>query len=425
MLQLVSAVDGVFSISSMGSVIISGRIVSAASIAVACCAFALFVFNRFGIIFGLLAGILIALSPTVFVSGHYFKEDAVLLMGIAISMLSMQRYERDQSIWSSILVGVAVGAACASKYVGVLMAIPAAFVFIRSRASVSNILAATLSSIVFFCAMNYPAFLAEGSIYEGFKYEAIHVATEHNGLRWGPTSPRTLIHYFENVSLLALILFIIGGVSSLKKLTLMDGVVLLTPILWLFTVQLSAVSFVRYAMPAIALTLVGAVWFSAKLCEGASSSLVQRALILVLSVAGILSTFQTWKIVSALRSNPRDRTTEWVRTNLPTDSVIAADFYAGLQKSIPQKISDHSWNLPKGNTPESLREQGITHIVVSSSSFKRYFDPYVTLSPSRGMPDKKFYTALFSNYKPIHVERGYLASDEIISSDILVFDIRK
>lgn len=432
LLRLTSAADQLFAITDAKAVVVSGRLVSAVSVALAATMFALFVARQSGLIFGLLCGLLVASSPTVFVSGHYFKEDGVLLAGIAASMLAMQQYLAERTLSNSAILGLALGAVCSAKYVGAITVIPVALIYLRERTSLWHVLCGVGMALLVFAAVNYPMFFSGVSLVQGLRYEWNHVFTEHNGIAWGITSPRTLVDFLRNVSWLALGLFFVFAGARFKSMSTLDFVVLASPVLWLVAAQISAVSTPRYSMPAIALVAVGAAWFSGAAMMRGYPRLIAGGLLVA---ALIFSATQTWSVMRAFVDNPRSRMVAWVAKNLDPASVIATEFYAGLPTErrlrdesttarIPHTVIQWPVNLARDNTLEKLRRSGVTHVIVSAASSARYFDPYAKFSPERGIPDKMFYEALFNNFKPVHVERGHLAADPILSADISVYDIR-
>jgi len=432
LLRLTAVADQLFAITDAKAVVVSGRLVSAVSVSLAALMFTLFVARQSGLVFGLLGGLLVAWSPTVFVSGHYFKEDAVLLAGVAASMLAMQRYLAERTLSNSAILGLALGAVCSAKYVGAITVIPVALICLREPIPLRHVLCGFGVALLVFAAVNYPMFFSGGSLVKGLRYELNHVFTEHNGIAWGVTSPRTLVDFFRNVSWLALVLFVAMAGAKLKDLSTLDIVVLGSPFLWLVVAQISAVSTPRYSMPAIALVAVGSAWFSGATMMPGYPRLIASGLLVA---AFIFSATQTWSVMRALVDNPRSRTVAWIAKNLDPASVIATEFYAGLPterrlrdepttERIPQKVIQWPVNLARDNTLEKLRRSGVTHVVVSAASYARYFDPYAKFSPERGVPDKMFYQALFNKFRPIHVEPGQLAADPILSAEISVYDIR-
>jgi hypothetical protein len=66
------------------TLVLTGRLVSAAATAAAVSVFGIIVARRFGILLGLAAAVLVGITPTVFVNAHFFKEDSTLLFGCAL-----------------------------------------------------------------------------------------------------------------------------------------------------------------------------------------------------------------------------------------------------------------------------------------------------------------------------------------------------
>jgi hypothetical protein len=164
----------------------------------------------------------------------------------------------------------------------------------------------------------------------------------------------------------------------------MDAIVLFTPVLWLVATHLSMLAFSRYAMPAAALTSVAAVWTAAAGGRASVAWWPKVFLIAILTFGGASMLRPLAAAASAFVDNPRDRTTSWIRNNLPSNAKIATEYYAGLPtpelltldptiQLLPQFVSQPFFHLGSAGDLSSLREKGFTHIVVSSSHFDKVF----------------------------------------------------
>jgi Dolichyl-phosphate-mannose-protein mannosyltransferase len=411
--------------------ILAGRVVSALAVAAAVACFAILVYRKCGLLAGLAAGVLVAITPAVFISAHFYKEDSVLLLGIALSMLAMQYVDEAPTPRRACLLGCALGIVGAAKYVGIIMLVPAVFLVLHKPKPWRLIGCCLGFGVLTFALINSPAILQPSLLALGFQNEVNHVAVGHSGLVWGPLSPRTLLHFLQNTSVV-LVVVLVGSMWAAVRLGgAMDRIVIFVPVLWLAVVQLSAVSFPRYVMPAAALSSVAVVWAIALLPRLRPHLRVVLASVVIAGAIFQLRPFAT--AISAFLDNPRDRAAAWMRQNLPSSAVVATDFFVGLptseriaidatRSSLPQKVVDPGFFLSRAGSLSQLRERGVTHVAVSSSNFQRFFDPFVTFSEwSRAQ--RRFYEELFQ-LAPLHSESEAVETDIILSSLILIYDIR-
>jgi hypothetical protein len=289
---------------------------------------------------------------------------------------------------------------------------------------------------IVFVAVNGAAIFGPSSLADGLISEIEHVTSGHDGVVWGPLSPRTLILFWQSSSPVIIAIWSIGMMLFFLKPRATAAVVLYVPLLWLVAAQLSMVAFTRYVMPAAALASVAAVWIVAARVEGSDNRWAKVFLIFALAFGGVvmLRPFET--AASAFVDNPRDRVTSWIRQNIPSDAKIATEFYSGLPtptrlaldpaiQLLPQSIFEPSFHLGSVGDLKNLRSKGITHIVISSSHFDRFFDRFATLSTDVARQRKKFYEEVFATLAPMHEDALPLETDEVLSSRILVYDIRK
>ncbi|CAN5304893.1 hypothetical protein BH10PSE11_BH10PSE11_05980 [soil metagenome] len=434
LLRLAYVSDAIVPGDTLRRQILAGRAVSAVAAAVAIGTLGVIVARRFGSLrLGAVAGTLVAATPSVFISAHFFKEDAVLLMGIALTMLAMHQIEeRPSRRWVAVL-GIALGVACSAKYVGAAMIAPIGWVLLIKRVSWGNIGLCLLCAALVFLAVNNPAIFGQSSLKIGFLAELAHVTGDHGGIVWGPLSPRTLIHFWQGVSTPIVAVLLIGLVAHFGRLKIFDAIVLVSPLMWLAIAQMSAVSFARYIMPAAALTPVAAVWVYGMTPPSRAKLKVLMAAGLLLG--GALMARPVTEAALAFLDNPRTRTADWIRENLPTDSVIAAEFFAGIPTPervstdsyvglLPQKVIQRSYHMAGEGSLDQLRKSGVTYIVISSSHFARFYDPYAAYSEN-AVAQKKFYDDIFAKLTPIHEESRYSETDIVLSSRIFVYDIRQ
>jgi Dolichyl-phosphate-mannose-protein mannosyltransferase len=436
LLRLTWVADVFMPASGLRDVVLSGRVVSAAAVAVAVASCGTLVARRFGRAFGFAAAALVAVTPAVFTCAHFFKEDSVLLMGVALTMVAMQALNEAPTRGKIVALGLALGVVCSAKYPGAIMVIPAASLMIHKRVKLFDMALCLLCACSIFVAVDGAGIFGRSSLADGLIVEIKHVSSGHDGVVWGPLSPRTLILFWQSSSPVVIVTWSIGMLLFFLRPRAMAALILFVPLLWLAAAQLSMVAFTRYIVPATALASVAAVWTLAAYFEGSESRRVKIFVVLALLAGGGLMLGPLEATASAFVDNPRDRIASWIRQNLPSDAKIATEFYCSLPtpervaldpaiQPLPQSILEPSFHLGSAGDLGSLRSKGITHIVISSSHFDRFFDRFATLATDVARQRRKFYQEVFTTLSPMHEDAQRFETDEVLSSRILVYDIRK
>jgi 4-amino-4-deoxy-L-arabinose transferase-like glycosyltransferase len=408
-----------------------GRIVSAAAAASAIMLLALFTYRRQGVVASLMVLVLLALSPVIFITAHYFKEDATLLFGTAAALVAFQQVERLPTMINSALVGIAVSFAASGKYIGILMIVPALAILFTSGIKLWDYALAGVSFIAGCLAWNIPAILHPSQMIAGLSTEITHVATNHEGISTGFLSWTALIYLWASLPTILLGLFMVYILVVLlgrERRPVTDYVVALFPLVLLLLIQISMVKSPRYLVPVIALSVVGAVCVSAEMFAAARGH-VARMLAALPLVAGVGSSAVMFAVTAATYfDDPRDRLAQWLKTNLPPNAVVIADWYAGLpntdrtaldpsRPALPQRVLNGY--LEKAGSLGALRSQGVTHIVAAGQNFDRYFDPNNILLTAESQKVKELYAELFAGSDPLVVFKATSFSAYFVSPDLL------
>lgn len=442
MLHLAWLAKKLFGVSdTVREVVISGRLVSAAATAIATAAFAAIVVRRHGIVFGVATAAMVALTPSVFLNAHYFKEDATLLIGVALTMLAMQNVEANPSRKNILFLGLALGLTCSAKYIGAFMVVPVVAI-LAFRVRVIQIAYCLGLAALVFLIVNSPGLFGQSNLTRGLTVEFRHVTTSHGGVAWGPTSLGSLKMFMASAPLVIVGLWLIGLALSLaassraseKKRLSFENLLFLTPVALLIVNQFSMVLSPRYFLAATVLVTVSAIWTVANLTATAHRPVVRYASMALLAI-GRTSIFWSFSATaSVFRKDPRGELATWVANNLPMDAKIAEDFYSGLPTpervaldpaipKLPQSITMVYFQMGLAGSLEALREKGYTHLVISSGGFDRFYDPTATLGPE-ARNQKKFFDEVFRTLKPIHEVPKQADVDSMLSTRILVYDIR-
>lgn len=423
--------------------VIVGRFVSAGATAIATAAFATIVFRRYGPAFGAITAILIAITPSVFLNAHYFKEDASLLMGVALTMLAMQSVEAKPERKNIIFLGLALGLTLSAKYVGAFMIIPVIALLIFRVKLGQMVLCLAIAALLFLC-INSPGIIGRSSLMSGLAYEFRHVTTSHGGVAWGPTSLGALKLFMNSTSIAIICLWLWGLIASLtrwKNQSRADGkaipfecLLFLTPCLLLMANQFSMVNLPRYFVTATALVTVSAIWAVADFFSRSKRTTTRYAPIAVVAFAGASLLWSFSATASVFHSDPRANLAVWIANNLPPDAKIAQDFYSGLPtadraardpeiKLLPQSVTTAYFHMGAAGSFTALRSQGYTHMVISSGGFDRFYDSTAKLD-SKAIDQKKFFDEVFRILRPVYEMPKKSDVDFVLSSRILVYDLR-
>lgn len=422
---------------------ISGRLASAAATAIAIASFATIVARQFGIAFGALTAVLLAITPSVFLNAHYFKEDASLLMGVALTMLCIQNIAANSSTRNLVLLALALGITISAKYVGVFMVAPVIAILIHRVRALQIVYCLVLAASVFLL-VNGAGIFGRSSLTAGLIYELKHVTTSHGGVEWGPTSSGALKMFMGSAPLLTICLWLTGvGMLVSKWLRpqqtsgtafSFECILFLTPIVLLIVNQFSMVIAPRYFLVATVLATVGAIWTAASVFSSKTLPAARYAPIILIVIAGASTAWSFAAVAGVFRNDPRSELAVWIANNLPKNARIAQDFYSGLPTpdraardpaivTLPQSITMAHFHMGAAGSVAALQAQGYTHMVISSGGFDRFYDPAATLD-ARANDQKEFFDKVFKTMKPVHEVPRKSNVDPILSSRILVYDLR-
>jgi hypothetical protein len=409
---------------------------------------AIVVARRFGILFGVIAGILIGITPTIFVNAHFFKEDALLLLGCSLVLLALQTFDARPTRTSATLLGIAVGIACSAKYVGALMLIPMIVLIAGKCSGRRNALLASASAASIFAMVNAAGIWGASSLLKGLTYELKHVTSSHYGVQFGPTSAAPL-NFLLRSTAPGLVLLWLGGllyycwnVASAQRRKLFrhhfspfEAALYLIPLLFLLAIQISMVVLPRYLMPVAAMVTLAGVWTVARLViDGSPRITAVAAVLLVASAAGTISSFAT--SASIFIDPPRAKIAKWISSNLPPTAKIAADFssgipdrwYAELDPTMPAMPLTVKVIIPvyvdTGLSIENLRTAGFTHVVTSGGNYDRLFDPAGKIVWPAAERRKQYYEEVFANLKLLYDQPARTDLDDLFDSRIAVYDLR-
>jgi hypothetical protein len=400
------------------AIVETGRAVSAVFTALAVVAFSVLAFMWRGWLAGVAVGGALLLHHQLFELSHYMKEDAALLLGLALAWLAAFAFERRPTLPLAAALGAACGVAISGKYVGViaLLAAGPALWQGRERGRKWRVLAFVAALALVLGAVNWPLISQLETFRASLARETGFVVSGQKG-----TANRVPHALYWNVFIdnttpaiwLLLIFFLAARWRERRTLTPFQWQLLAFPFAYALALSLSPKSNDRYFLPATAVfTLLAGMGVvdAARLFKTQWIGwLVTTAFLIGCQIDSLSAPFD-WRNFSeywqAFKQDDSRELVAWCLTKLPRNAVIAKDSRIWLPDpkkpdtvplgSIPQKVLAAKFVADLG-TLDELRAQGVTHVAVSESDYGRFF--LKSVRPQTGQDDdynrrKTFYEAL-------------------------------
>jgi hypothetical protein len=382
--------------------------------------------------------------PAVFVNAHFFKEDALLLLGCSVVLLALQTFDQLPTRSTAALLGISLGGACSTKYVGALMLVPAIAMMAEKRAGWVNLVIALFCGAATFVLINAAGIFGSSSLIAGLSYELQHVTSGHTGLQFGPISTAALKYFLRSTAGALVVMWTLGlvlccwSIGATKRrgrhqFSPFEKSLYFTPLVFVLAVQMSMVVLPRYLMPAAAMATLAAVWSAARLLEGRREAIAGIAAAALLVAGGVATIPSFAASVWVFTDPPRTRMANWISANLPRDAKIAADFYTGLPdqrfaeldptiRTTPQAakiIREVSENI----SLEDFRAAGFTHIVTSGGNYDRFFSSQSTTFQSTAERRKTYYEDVFEKLILIYDQPARVDVDDLFDARISIYEI--
>ena len=311
------------------------------------------------------AGLAVATLPDAVAAGHYLKEDAALLLGVAAwAACGVAWTGGRRSLRFAVLLGLAGGLAAAGKWVGAVWPVVGVLLVAatapRDRWRAAGATLAAAGGVV--AVVNLPGLLDPAAVGSGIAYEARHVTGDHGGLIYDAArfhARHLLLGLAPPVLALAAAeagrrLWRRAGPGPVLPLMAAGAFVLVAP---------SSIAHGRYVLPvaAILAALAGAGCFR---LGGAKLGAV--LLIVLLAWQG----GRTIDLLARFADDPRTGLAAWIDANLPPEAVIAADDYARLDPGdLRQRLVDPA-------------DPAATHAVIVDLRYARFLDRLIGPTPA-------------------------------------------
>jgi len=366
-------------------IVIIGRDQSALYAAVAVSALALLAWRMRGPLAFAGVAIFAGLHHQVFELAHYFKEDAALLMGVALTFLALHVFWKKPCALAAAFLGVACGLSLSAKYVGIVMFVPALVLILRAPNHVRHLAVFASIFLATTAIANYPLATHLDQFKSSFSRE-VSLATEgQRGATHGIPNTEYFPIFAQNMNValwIFLAVFVVRFWRERRTRNCLDWIFLVFPLAYALLLACSPKSNDRYFLPATTLfALLAAFGFVDTVALLAKRIPCSAALALCVAFAAIFQIYSLLKYDNAFAHDDRRELSDWIRANLPSSAVIAQDSRVGLptekreerlqwqqplsQRVVSDRLSD--------STLDDLRTQDVTHVVLSESDYGRYF----------------------------------------------------
>jgi hypothetical protein len=380
------------------AIVQTGRNVSAVFIAIAVCALSLLAWRWRGWRVAIPAGLALLLHHQLYELAHYMKEDAALLMGVALSFLAAHWFWSRPSRGTAMALGVAVALAVSGKYIGVVM-IAVALPVLWLAPGISQKerwICFSAGLLLVFVVVNWPLLAGFSKAQSSLARETTLVVRgqDEEALRSAPHW--AYWEYFLRNTTPAIWLLLIAFYWGLRRrwdsLSLPERALVLFPVLYTLALSLSPKENDRYFLPAAAVFTVLA---AAGIDDVIRHSQFDRKRTLVAAGCTVLllaAQLPSWtrdragllRYDHAFQHDDLQELIDWMRTDVPPDAVVAKDGKVNLPDPkrrkhaarvgvVPQTIINSKYAADLG-TIEELREKGISYVIVSRGVYGKFID---------------------------------------------------
>jgi hypothetical protein len=330
----------------------------------------------------LAVGVLLITNHQLFELSHYFKEDTSLLFGLSAWFFALAVYYRRPSSATAALLGVGAALAVSGKYLGVfapilsLALIPLGIEKGKRLGAFSAFAGALVAGFALF---NWPIVSNFAGFEAGLDREMKLVIDGQRGTTRSVPHTVYLTAFQQNVIFflwVPLLWFYITCWKRRARLSAADWTLILFPIVYLAVLSFSPKTNDRYFLPATALFLCG-VALGAHYLRKQWPLLPAAALIAALALVQLPGFVEYYR---AFRNDDLTDLTAWLNEELP-NAKLAIDRKVMLPSPKRQKFKDYQppvaaeiikENIESFPDADALRAEGVTHIVLSESTYGRY-----------------------------------------------------
>jgi 4-amino-4-deoxy-L-arabinose transferase-like glycosyltransferase len=359
---------------------------------------------------GLLAALMLAISPTNVGHSQFITPDTLLVFFLLLSVLGTVRVLREGQGRDYTLAGFAAGLAASAKYNGALIVLPLIAANLlrhgwKGTKKRGLYAALALSAVAFllttpFALLDLREFLA-GIQLQGRIYSTGHAGMEGNALLW-------YLSYLlnrEGPLVLLAALQILRGFSLRSRSIMLLSVF---PVAYFAFISSFAVRNARTLLPLMPFLFLLAAGFLiemfAWLCNLRSHK--HTLLLLALAVLTLVLALPLWRSIEdgfrRTRVDSRETARTWISTALPPGAKIAVEAYSPYVS--PRRFQVRGFAMIPDHPLDSYLAERFEYLVFSEGMFGRFYR-----EPHRYAEEIRQYELFFNNLElvRIFVDGGY------------------
>jgi len=329
---------------------------------------------------GLLAGIMMAISPTNVAHSRLITPDTFTVLFVLLSFWGSVQIFQQGKPWHYIIAGIGSGLAASTKYNGALIVLPLILAhFLRHGLKgmrERNLYFALLLSIVAFLATTPFALLDYQKFLTDLQFDAQHYSTGHAGME-GNTLNWYLAYLWRvegPVALLA-VLGILRGIYARSKQTVLLSVF---PLVYFTFISSLVVRNDRTLLPLTPFLFLLASSLLVNLFRHTNIRGPNTRKLLILAVGALALASLTLPFLQTVKNNVQLTTVDsretariWIAHNLPNGARIAIESYAPYVD--PQRFSVQGFGRMIDHTPEWYIANGFEYLIFSQGMFGRFY----------------------------------------------------
>ena len=329
-------------------------------------------------IVGLLAALMLAISPTNVANSHLITPDAYVVFFASLSFYGSLLVFRRGKTWHYVAAGVACGLTASVKYNGGLILLPAILAHLLrpdSRGLRDWKVYAMLSASGMAFLLGTPfALLDHQEFLDDLAFEARHYSTGHAGMEGD-----SLAWYLTYLWSVEGPLILFAALQVLRGLYLRSREVILVsafPLIYFAVISSMAVRNDRTLMPMTPYLFILAASFLAQppllrhLAQARRGLLVVPAALVLVSLAlPLAATLRNGSQLTAEDSRATARL--WVAENLPAGSRVAIESYSPYLD--PRRFSVQAFGKLIDQAPEWYAGNGFDYLIFSYGMFGRFY----------------------------------------------------
>ncbi len=382
-----------------------GRTISAVFTAVAVVALSLMGYAWRGWIMMGAVGLGLMLHHQLFELAHYFKEDTALLCGVAVTFIALHVFDHRPGVRTAVFVGAGAGLALAGKVAGALVLVVVIPVLLsrragtipvhddfpppstprRSRRSGGILLLAMFGAMAVTFLLINPQFVTNWSAVWASLSRESRLVTGGQELTQKVPHAKYWNVFLANTTPVMWVLILValwGAWNRRRQLRVAEWATLIFPFLVAVVLSFLPKDNDRYFLPATALFVVVAAFGAGEVRHLLPPALRQRELAseAIAAALMLLAQFPGWtedrggllRYWAAFQHDDNAELAEWLRKNLPPNSVVAKDEKVRLP-TLPFKIlsEDYIADLTPTGTVEELAKVA-RYAVITDNTFGKF-----------------------------------------------------